>query len=514
MAIRNGFSRAMSAIIDANVTTIIVGLALYAFATEQVKGFAVTLILGIITSMFTAIFVSKLMFDIAERRGWLRQIRMLHLFPNPNIDFLKYRYAAISVSLVVIAIGLVAVFARGDRLYDIDFTGGSSVTFTLRDDSRMTQAEVHDALAETDLGDKNLLVVERGTTNTEFTVDTSEQSVDTVKGFVTERLGDRLMKFSVDVRDVKTYTEGEFSGSDAIVVVNSGPGYENNDGISHDALSDRVREQLSNSDHPGVQPTLSNDFYRAGSGSIARHKEWKVRLPGLNAAEAERVLQGLETSMEAEPLFPLASTIGSRVSGDMKTAAVLAIFVSLIGIIVYLWLRFQNVTYGLAASVAVVHDVLVTLGFIALSYYVVYSIPGLASMLLIDSFQVNLTIVAALLTIMGYSLNDTIVTFDRLREVKGKSPQLTAEMVNKSVNQTLGRTILTATTVFIVVVILYSFGGEGIHGFAFAFLVGVIFGCYSSIYIAAPILLWLSGSSASATMSRPSVAMKPSTAAR
>ena len=110
----------------------------------------------------------------------------------------------------------------------------------------------------------------------------------------------------------------------------------------------------------------------------------------------------------------------------------------------------------------------------------------MASRLQLEAFQINLTIVAALLTIIGYSLNDTIVTFDRLREIKGKSPQLTPEMVNASVNQCLSRTILTALTVFLVVVILYFFGGEGIHSFAFAFLVGVIAGTYSTVYIAAP----------------------------
>jgi SecD/SecF fusion protein len=154
-------------------------------------------------------------------------------------------------------------------------------------------------------------------------------------------------------------------------------------------------------------------------------------------------------------------------------------------------LRFQNVTYGLAAGAALVHDVLVTIGMMGLSAYVVRGAPGLASALQLESFQINLTIVAALLTIIGYSLNDTIVTFDRLREIKGKSPQVTPQMVNSAVNQTFSRTILTATTVFLVVVILYFFGGEGIHSFAFAFLVGVIAGTYSTVYIAAPVLLWL-----------------------
>jgi SecD/SecF fusion protein len=120
----------------------------------------------------------------------------------------------------------------------------------------------------------------------------------------------------------------------------------------------------------------------------------------------------------------------------------------------------------------------------------------LAQALRIESFQINLTIVAALLTIIGFSVNDTIVTFDRLREIKGKTPQLSANMVNDSINQTLSRTLLTVTNVFIVVIVLYIYGGAGLHSFAYAFLVGIIVGTYSSIYIAAPVLLWLSGVSA------------------
>jgi SecD/SecF fusion protein len=164
--------------------------------------------------------------------------------------------------------------------------------------------------------------------------------------------------------------------------------------------------------------------------------------------------------------------------------------------IIYLWLRFSKPAYGIAAGVALIHDVLITIGAIAVSSYIVQAVPGLAMALQIDAFQINLTIVAALLTIIGFSVNDTIVTFDRLREIKGKSPNLTAKMVNDAVNQTLSRTILTVFTVFIVVVILYFFGGEGLHSFAFAFLVGIVTGTYSSVYVASPVVLWLSGVSA------------------
>jgi SecD/SecF fusion protein len=146
------------------------------------------------------------------------------------------------------------------------------------------------------------------------------------------------------------------------------------------------------------------------------------------------------------------------------------------------------VAFGLAAVIALIHDVLVMLGAIAFSYYVP---PWLGSVTLIEPFKINLPIVAAFLTIIGYSVNDTIVVFDRIREVRGKDPRMTRQMVNDSTNQTLSRTLLTSFTVLLVVCILYVVGGQAVHGFAFALIIGVMTGTYSSIYVAAPILLWM-----------------------
>jgi SecD/SecF fusion protein len=155
--------------------------------------------------------------------------------------------------------------------------------------------------------------------------------------------------------------------------------------------------------------------------------------------------------------------------------------------------------FGFAAILALVHDVLVTLGALALSSYVADYLGFLG----VEPFKINLPIIAAFLTIIGYSLNDTIVIFDRIREIRGKSTELSAELVNSSINQTLSRTLLTSLTVFLVVLILYAIGGQGIHGFAFALVVGVISGTYSTVYIATPVLIWLnrSGSSAQAKSS-------------
>ena len=205
--------------------------------------------------------------------------------------------------------------------------------------------------------------------------------------------------------------------------------------------------------------------------------------------QAAQILQKLETKLSATPVWLAANQIGTSVAGDKTRMALVALVASLIGIIAYLWVRFEHLSYGLAAVIAVLHDVLVTIGAIAVSYW----LKDVLGFLQVEEFKISLSVVAAILTIIGYSLNDTIVIFDRIREVKGKSPHLTVDIINTSINQTLSRTILTSLTVLIVVVILYFFGGQGIHGFAYALVVGVIAGSYSTIFIASPILLWLTG---------------------
>ncbi len=508
MAIRNGFDRAMRAIIDTHLSTIISGIVLFYVGTDQVRGFAVTLVLGIITNLFTAFFCTRLMFDVAERQGLIKKLKMMHIFSKPNFDFLRLRWIMLGASWTLIAIGMIAVYARGTQLLDIDFTGGSSVTFTLNDKDRMSLAQVRDTLVKTELVDKNLLIVELGQTGTAFTVDTSEQSVDNVKDILIKEFGPKLKKYSFQFKDLKPVTEPGFIGTEATLVVNSGPEFHGEAGLSQEALQKLLLDSFTKQGQKDQQISLTNPNLRPGSS--VRYSEWTARFAGLDEAATRTALDRVRGELETKALFPLASNIGGRVSSNMQLSAFLAVGISLIAMIAYLWFRFQKPTYGIAAGVALIHDVLMTVGMIALSYYIVNAAPTLAAWLKIDAFQINLTIVAALLTIIGYSVNDTIVTFDRLREIKGKTPQITAKMVNDSVNQTLSRTILTVFTVFIVVVILYFFGGDGLHSFAFAFLVGVVVGTYSSIYVASPVLLWLSGVSAStATDKPPATSMQP-----
>ena len=183
---------------------------------------------------------------------------MMKIMDRPNFDFLGVRWAAIGASLLVIAIGMGAVYARGKQLLDIDFTGGSSVTFTLKESASMPIAEVRAALGETELADKNLLIVERGDTNTRYQIDTSEQSVDKVKQIIAQTFGDKLMTYSIEFRDLKTFTEGQFTGTEATISVNKGEGYTSEDGVNHDTLREWLRDMLTKAGHTGIQPTLTN----------------------------------------------------------------------------------------------------------------------------------------------------------------------------------------------------------------------------------------------------------------
>ena len=188
-----------------------------------------------------------------------------------------------------------------------------------------------------------------------------------------------------------------------------------------------------------------------------------------------------------KPSFESSQMIGSSVAGYARMQGILAILGSLFCIIVYIGVRFKKLVFGFSATIALIHDVLVVLGLLALSKWLAPYL-GFAG---VNEFKIGLPTVAAFLTIIGYSLNDTIILFDRIREVCGKNATIDKEIVNRSINQTLSRTILTSLTTLFVALVLYFFGGGGIHTFAFAMSVGVLVGTYSSIFLASPVLLWL-----------------------
>ncbi|MEX2112070.1 MAG: protein translocase subunit SecD [Pirellulales bacterium] len=653
MAIRNGFSRATATIIDSNLTTLITAVVLYVIGTDQIKGFAVTLILGLLVSMFTAIFVSRVIFDVAEKKRWLTQLKMMKLIGHTNFNFIRWRTPAIVVSIVLIAVGLGAAANRGKELLDIDFTGGSSVQLLFAGEEAQNIAEIRKAVAEL----PDVAVSSMGEEEREFKIDTSEPDIEKVEATLQEKFGDALQTYSMSYEGLTTIeppaadgqpsdaqpaeaapksdtpasiepAEGDSqppqqtpattpapeastdskasdapaadpAASDApdepaapqsslplrrqgrsiqlasldesaalaaLITAqdapaegdqpaaaeaaaepadapaeapaqppasetepqDSAPAAEAPAGdaegtladaaapaadispeqpadaslegnsliggsrvnlkfaqeISYVPLSEMIREQLTAAGHVNVPYVLENPQYQPGSD--ATYADWTISI-GLDQDQTKALLTAIQKELSETPVFPGSSQIGGKVAADTQLMALYAMLASMVMIVIYVWMRFQNLVFGLAAVVALLHDVLVAVACLALSAYLS---PYLGA-LLVDPFKISLSVVAALLTIVGFSINDTIVTFDRIREVRGKSPHITADMINLGVNQTLSRTLITSGTVMMASVILYFVGGPGIHAFAYTMVVGVVAGTFSSIYIAAPIILWM-----------------------
>jgi SecD/SecF fusion protein len=291
--------------------------------------------------------------------------------------------------------------------------------------------------------------------------------------------------------------------------------------MAKDTFGRYLQEQLEAIQDEGGAPKYRNaDSLFTLEGTRGRGmavSEEKVKLfsamrlrvmPGIAEADLSTALKAVEETMRNSPVFDEVTTFESSVARETKQYAVTAVVAALLAIVAYVWFRFENLVFGLAAVVALAHDVLVSLGAVALGAYLA-NVPGIGKIFLLNDFKINMAMIAAFLTIVGYSLNDTIVIFDRLREIRGKNPLVTKDLINLTVNQCLGRTLLTAFTVFITVVILYVFGGEGIHGFAFCMVVGSIAGTYSTVYIASPLVLFFMKHAPAAAGGRPSAFSGP-----
>lgn len=614
MAIRNGFDKATTTIIDANVTTLITAVVLYVIGTEQIKGFSVTLILGILMSMFTAIYVSRLIFDTFERKRWLTQLTMTRILERKQFDFLSKVSLTGIMSFALIVGGLSSVFLLGPKILDHDLRGGSTVRMVFNDsqDVEALRKELDD-LNETHNDESVEFSVtgfqqnDGGQQDTIFRVDSNLPAYEGAPQEKFEELADilarvfkgRLKLNHVEVinspsdskptstpiqpaeadseNPVKTGMNWEAGGftplasaASSFMLTYQEPAEQENktpsvEEVEQEKTAQPITEENKNEkpqvDTPKIEapkvdtevtsdqeePTTeddnqfkpatptgnqitkpdqitrtlkvtpgisgkslinmlveasvtaeleleeeqiivdSKDVEQDESAASTVSENWKVTMEVNRAGEADAIIDAWSQKLNQTPYFPTTSKVGGQIAGKTQVQALVAIFASLLGIIAYVWVRFQNVAFGLAAVIALIHDVLIVLGAIAISHWV----AGALGFLGIVEFKISLEIIAALLTVIGYSLNDTIVVFDRIREVRGKRTEITADIVNASISQTLSRTILTSVTTFIVVFILYCFGGEAIHGFAFALVIGVLVGTYSSIFIASPSLLWL-----------------------
>lgn len=591
-AISNGYARTFSTIFDANVTTFGVAAILYLAASEEIKGFAIVLMLGILASMFTALFVTRVVFDfLTGTRLLTGPLPMFGMFQNVSINWMALRPIFMGISAVLVIGGLGVFFLRDEATnskYDIEFTGGTSVQIDLKEGSPYNdRASVQRGFSEyaSSIGNMALAaarVNEVGTSGRQFEIFTTETNittalvtfdpeaapvVDSVLARIrqaSEKTGQRLGGLTVtakgdgvfevsttrfNVAAVREVLEEAFS-EDAVV----------GEPVVHEIVSEAVREAfkdylfvrenlgieivaeeriLPDSDEAALLAdylggvkficTLSNPVEARELDARIRDIRFKPDMQDLawyrydildetllEPAPTERLTQFVFVSVHPEAGYrelddnewerfvsnertklvnaatletslSRVTQIDPSIGTKAKQQALVAIILSLIGIVGYIWVRFGSVRFGITAIVALVHDVCITLGIITACTYIANRPLGNA--LLIGDFKINLEMIAAFLTIIGYSLNDTIVVFDRIRENRGKSATLTPTLITDSINQTLSRTLLTSLTTFIVVLVMYIWGGEGLRGFTFAMLVGIAVGTYSSIAIASPILL-------------------------
>ena len=362
VAIEAAYEKAFSSIFDANVTTLITAVILFWRATGPVKGFAISLTLGILASLFTALIVGRNIFEALVDNTRLKKISMLHLISAQNIDFLGKGFLACMCSLALIIAGATSFYVRGEKNFGVDFRGGDLIT--LSSPQTIDVGQVRAALAPINLADASI-----------------QESNQAGKNYITVR--------------TPLHT------------------------------SDQVEKQIM---------------------TLMPQAQFKVE-------GAERV--------------------GALVGGELARSSLIALGLGILGILIFVTLRFE-LSFAVGAIVALLHDVLITVGVFSLLHR-----------------ELTLTMVGAVLTIAGYSINDTIVVYDRIREglASGRKGSI-EQIMNESINQTLSRTILTSTVTLIPILCLFFFGGAVLRDFSLAIIIGVAVGTYSSIFIASPIVLW------------------------
>jgi SecD/SecF fusion protein len=362
VAIEAAYEKAFSSIFDANVTTLITAVILFWRATGPIKGFAISLTLGILASLFTALIVGRNIFEALVDNSRLKKVSMLHLISAQNINFLGKGFLACMCSLALIIAGATSFYVRGEKNFGVDFRGGDLIT--LSSPQTIDVGQVRAALAPINLADASI-----------------QESNQAGKNYITVR--------------TPLHT------------------------------SDQVEKQIM---------------------SAMPQAQFKV--------------EG-------------ADRVGALVGGELARSSLIALGLGILGILIFVTLRFE-LAFAVGAIVALLHDVLITVGMFSLLHR-----------------ELTLTMVGAVLTIAGYSINDTIVVYDRIREglASGRKGSI-EQIMNESINQTLSRTILTSTVTLIPILCLFVFGGAVLRDFSLAIIIGVVVGTYSSIFIASPIVLW------------------------
>jgi len=564
VAIATAYKRAFSAIIDGNVTNLIVCIVLYKVGATEVKGFALTMSIGVLTTLWTGLWVTRALFDTMTGAG----LKSLPMLPTvvpaisrvllPKVDWIRLRPVLLGFSAVLFVGSLAAVYVRGNDIFETEFRGGVQLSLTTRmansgeastEDGRLgfTRAGFEErvrALGSRESGDiivsqlasANVLTVGKTSADglgSQFQIrvgnppslprDFDESRitraiVEAVTREFSKELDVRLpLAFAgAETRDHTAFTRplektlvgasvgrasvaqepvAEFRGGVAVVIDQLDPPVTTTD------VTERILRMRS-------QPDWSSTAGR------------KTKVVGLEPADpaapqgpqkavailvSDPVLNSLETELEiwdrdlASPEWQLVqqaltqqasldqvSSFSPIVAENLAATAVVAVILSLIGMLAYIWVRFGSFRFSTASIVSLTFNVVVCLGFLSLS--IPLAKTGLGAALYIEEYRIDLNVVSGLLTIIGYSINDTVVILDRIRENRGKRTWISRDTVNLSINQTFSRTILTGGSTLATAIVLIVLGGTGIRPFAYTFLVGLIAGTFSSVAIAAPLV--------------------------
>jgi SecD/SecF fusion protein len=500
-ALRNGYDHAFPTIIDTHLSSIFTAIVLYVVGNDQLKGFGISLTVGLIISLFTSLYMTRVMFDFWLSRNWLKKLSMLRLFHRPNFNFMAIRYQVFAATAIITVLGAALFIYRLDRGgLNIDFVGGVAYAGELT--KPVSIQELRDKLEGAELPDlsvEQIFINAPGYTDGNksklFTIRTAkipekspEEYLKHVQKVITEKLGAdgaNLLK-TINLENWVLVPGGKEVYLSFVDPISHAPTFASRAQVSM-LLTRELKAQ-------GLEQ-VAQQFTLEGLGKENEGRfEWMELhfvdpVKDKDKAKLEAALTATQKMFRDNPQPERLENFDSQLAAKTQQQALYAIIASWGAILLYLWFRFGNWTFGAAAVLCLIHDLFWTLGVIAGCHYLSIWRPELAGFLGIQDFKLDLPSVAALLTLVGYSVNDTIVVFDRIREVRGKNPALTPQMINDAVNQTLSRTILASLATWLVVIVLYIFGGEGVHLFAFVMVVGVIIGTLSSIYVASPLLL-------------------------
>ncbi len=549
-----GYQRALSAIVDGNVTNLIVCVVLVGVGTQEVKGFAITLGVGVVCTMISALIISRLLLSVLVDDFNLKAmgksatsmlptaLPIIDRVLEPKINWISGRYVFWSISVLAVCTSVALIINQRDRMLDTEFVGGTQVVLRFGEDPAgqpfmLTRQDVADrvvGVAETAPDGSQLKLLEQadivpldpeddGVTSDTFQIKTLATNSDEVQDALANAFQDVL-----DVQAALTFDQADISEARlAPVYPITGPtplgshigrpqyrdeidGYVGGGAIVLENLTqgqtiaqieqrlDLLRGQADFSSTLGrprelrVLERYEDETVRSAvlltidpmtSYFSDRDRWWQ----DVGQLEWQLVREALTTSTTLASV----SNFSPAIAEEFRGRAVFAVVISFVLITIYIWVRFGSVRYSFVALTALAHDVLLALGMIALAE-LVYEFPTgarVASFFSVLPFRIDLNTVAALLTIIGYSLNDTIIIMDRIRENRGKLPYANRRVVNLSINQTLSRTVITSGTTLFAVTVLYFAGGEGLRPFAYVLLVGMVVGTYSSVAVAAP-LVW------------------------